>query len=255
GCTGRRRRRGAAARGARRDGGVAAPRGRLRARAGRHALRVADTGRGAGRGDPRARRRARRLGGSPPVRSRAGHRGAARRHHTILRVAGGPPPDAGRRQRGRNGTAGCGAGGAGSEPRGERPARGRLRRGPALLHTRPRAGRPGCVRLLPDLLRARRHPVQRPARGARTVLGVVALCAASVLWRRGLARRWWNVVGAAGLVLAAPFLVRYLGRGIAPPAGGVGFALWMSWEAAVATAAMALVLTAAALVRGARDPH
>ena len=91
--------------------------------------------------------------------------------------------------------------------------------------------------------------------GALTVLGVVALCAASVLWRRGLARRWWNVVGAAGLVLAAPFLVRYLGRGIAPPAGGVGFALWMSWEAAVATAAMALVLTAAALVRGARDPH
>src|SRR5439155_192692 len=82
--------------------------------------------------------------------------------------------------------------------------------------------------------------------GALTVLGVVALCAASVLWRRGLARRWWNVVGAAGLVLAAPFLVRYLGRGIAPPAGGVGFALWMSWEAAVATAAMALVLTAAA---------
>src|SRR5439155_1590125 len=90
--------------------------------------------------------------------------------------------------------------------------------------------------------------------GALTVLGVVALCAASVLWRRGLARRWWNVVGAAGLVLAAPFLVRYLGRGIAPPAGGVGFALWMSWEAAVATAAMALVLTAAALVRGGRDP-
>src|SRR5439155_923956 len=82
--------------------------------------------------------------------------------------------------------------------------------------------------------------------GALTVLGVVALCAASVLWRRGLARRWWNVVGAAGLVLAAPFLVRYLGRGIAPPAGGVGFALWMSWEAAVATAAMGLVLTGAA---------
>jgi signal transduction histidine kinase len=91
--------------------------------------------------------------------------------------------------------------------------------------------------------------------GALTVLGVVALCAASALWRRGLARRWWNVVGAAALVLAAPYLVRYLGRGIAPPAGGVGFALWMSWEAAVATAAMALVLAAAALVRGAREPH
>jgi len=91
--------------------------------------------------------------------------------------------------------------------------------------------------------------------GALTLLGLVALCAASALWRRGLARRWWNVVGAAALVLAAPFLVRYLGRGIAPPAGGVGFVLWMSWEAAVATAAMALVLTAAALVRGASEAH
>ncbi len=91
--------------------------------------------------------------------------------------------------------------------------------------------------------------------GALTVLGVVALCAASALWRRGLARRWWNVFGAAALVLAAPFLVRYLGRGIAPPAGGVGFGLWMSWEAAVATAAMALVLAAAALVRGAGEPR
>ncbi len=91
--------------------------------------------------------------------------------------------------------------------------------------------------------------------GALTVLGVVALCAASALWRCGLVRRWWNVFGAAALVLAAPFLVRYLGRGIAPPAGGVGFGLWMSWEAAVATAAMALVLAAAALVRGADEPR
>jgi two-component system nitrogen regulation sensor histidine kinase NtrY len=91
--------------------------------------------------------------------------------------------------------------------------------------------------------------------GALSVLGVVALCAASVLWRRGLERRWWNVAGAALLVLAAPYLVRYLGRGIAPPAGGVGFALWMSWETAVSTAAMALVLAAAALVRGASEPR
>ena len=91
--------------------------------------------------------------------------------------------------------------------------------------------------------------------GALLVLGVVALCAASALWRRGLVRRWWNLVGAAVLVLAAPYLVRYLGRGIAPPAGGVGFVLWMSWEAGVATAAMALVLAAAALVRGTAEPR
>src|SRR5207244_29544 len=73
-------------------------------------------------------------------------------------------------------------------------------------------------------------------------------------WRRGLARRWWTVAGAAVLVLGAPYLVRYLGRGIAPPAGGVGFALWMSWETAVATAAMALILAAAAPGRGPGGP-
>ncbi|PYO42781.1 MAG: hypothetical protein DMD33_08925 [Gemmatimonadetes bacterium] len=90
--------------------------------------------------------------------------------------------------------------------------------------------------------------------GSLAVLGVVALLAASALWRRGLERRWWHVTGAALLVLAAPYLVRYLGRGIAPPAGGAGFALWMAWEAAVAGAAMALILGAAALVRGPAEP-
>ncbi len=90
---------------------------------------------------------------------------------------------------------------------------------------------------------------------ALTVLGVVGLCAASALWRRGLERRWWHLAAGTGLVLAAPYLVRYLGRGIAPPAGGAGFILWMAWETAVATAAMALVLAAAALVRGAKEPQ
>ena len=86
--------------------------------------------------------------------------------------------------------------------------------------------------------------------GALTAFGVVLLLAAAALWRRGLARRWWSFAGAGLLVLAAPYVVRYFGRGITPPAGGVGFGLWMSWEVAVATAAMALVLAAAALVRG-----
>jgi two-component system, NtrC family, nitrogen regulation sensor histidine kinase NtrY len=90
---------------------------------------------------------------------------------------------------------------------------------------------------------------------ALTVLGVVALCAASALWRSGLERRWWHIAAAGVLVVAAPYLVRYLGRGIAPPAAGVGFVLWMAWEAAVATAAMALVLLAAGLVRGAGEPR
>src|SRR2546430_9372694 len=36
---------------------------------------------------------------------------------------------------------------------------------------------------------------------------------------RSLPRRWWSMAAAGLLVLAAPYLVRYLGRGIAPPAG------------------------------------
>jgi len=91
--------------------------------------------------------------------------------------------------------------------------------------------------------------------GALTALGVVLLLAAAALWRRGVARRWWTLVVAGVLVLAAPYVVRYFGRGITAPAGGVGFVLWMSWEVAVATAAMALVLVAAALVRGTAEPQ
>src|SRR5256885_3822091 len=56
--------------------------------------------------------------------------------------------------------------------------------------------------------------------GSLVVLGLVLLLAAALLWRRGIARRWWTVSAAAGLVLAAPYLGRYFGRGIAPPAGG-----------------------------------
>src|SRR5438445_453345 len=70
--------------------------------------------------------------------------------------------------------------------------------------------------------------------GSLIAAGVVALCAASALWRRGPARRWWTVAGAAVLVLGAPYLVRYPGRGIAPPAGGGGVALGRSVQTAVA---------------------
>src|SRR2546423_10074427 len=91
--------------------------------------------------------------------------------------------------------------------------------------------------------------------GALIALGAVLLLAAAAVWRRGLARRWWSLAGAGVLVLAAPSVARYFGRGIPPPAGGVGFALWMSWEVAVAMAAMALVLAAAALVRGTAEPQ
>jgi signal transduction histidine kinase len=91
--------------------------------------------------------------------------------------------------------------------------------------------------------------------GSLAVLAMVALCAAAALWRRGFPRRWWNIAIAGLLVLGAPYVVRYLGRGIAPPAGGVSVGLWLSWEVAVAAASMALVCVAAALVRGPEDPR
>src|SRR5437016_6809589 len=91
--------------------------------------------------------------------------------------------------------------------------------------------------------------------GSRVVLGLVLLLAAALLWRRGIPRRGWTVSAAALLVLAAPYLVRYFGRGIAPPAGGVSVGLWISWQLAVAAAGMALVFWAAALVRGTAEPH
>src|SRR5205085_1703485 len=80
--------------------------------------------------------------------------------------------------------------------------------------------------------------------GALTALGLVLLLTAATLWRRGVERRWWTLAVAGALVLAAPYVVRYFGRGITPPAGGVGFGLWISWEVGVATVAG----TAAALV-------
>jgi signal transduction histidine kinase len=60
---------------------------------------------------------------------------------------------------------------------------------------------------------------------------------------------------AGALLFFAPYFVRYLGRGIAPPAAGVSVALWLSWELALAAAGMAMVLAAAALVRGPTEPQ
>ncbi|HLQ60044.1 MAG TPA: ATP-binding protein [Gemmatimonadales bacterium] len=91
--------------------------------------------------------------------------------------------------------------------------------------------------------------------GSLLVFGVLLLVGAGSLWRRGLKRTWWGMLGAALLILAAPYVVRYFGRGIAPPANGVSLELWLSWQAALAVTAMAFILMAAALVRGTREPE
>ena len=94
--------------------------------------------------------------------------------------------------------------------------------------------------------------------GSAIALGLVSaavIVAAAALWRRGFPRRWYTLVPAGFLILAAPYLVRYLGRGIRPPAAGVSLLLWLSWEVALAAVAMGLVLLAAALVRGPEEPR
>jgi two-component system, NtrC family, nitrogen regulation sensor histidine kinase NtrY len=91
--------------------------------------------------------------------------------------------------------------------------------------------------------------------GSLTLFAALVLFAAAFFWRRGFERRWWSIGPAGLLLVAAPYLVRNLGRGITPPARGVGFALWLSWEATLAVASMALILIAAALVRGSREPR
>ena len=90
--------------------------------------------------------------------------------------------------------------------------------------------------------------------GSLFVAGILLLLAAGWLWRRGLRRRWWGIAAATLLILFAPYVVRYFGRGIAPPATGVSLGLWLSWQTALAVTAMAIILLAAALVRGSTEP-
>ena len=49
--------------------------------------------------------------------------------------------------------------------------------------------------------------------GSLFVTGALLLLAAGWVWRRGLPRRWWSFAGATLLILLAPYLVRYFGRG------------------------------------------
>jgi len=140
-----------------------------------------------------------------------------------------------------------------------------------LLATAPAGAARGGVLLIAawTLLRAPIGPAAlfspatfyRPVTGIGTSAGsvlvasVLLLVAAGALWRRGIRRTWWGIVAAAVLIIAAPYVVRYFGRGIAPPARGVSIQLWLSWQAALAVMAMALILLAASLVRGSSEPQ
>ena len=92
-------------------------------------------------------------------------------------------------------------------------------------------------------------PFSRSAGSVILTSFVVAL-AAGALWRRGLRPVLPSRVAALAVTVLAPYLLQDLARGITPPAAGVTLGLWLTWQVALVLSASAVVLTAAALVRG-----
>ena len=86
--------------------------------------------------------------------------------------------------------------------------------------------------------------------GALALAGTLFTIAGVWLWRRRPPRRWYGVAVGSALLLAAPYLISSLGRGITPPAGGVSVALWLGWHLAILVSAAALIVPTAALFRG-----
>jgi nitrogen fixation/metabolism regulation signal transduction histidine kinase len=75
------------------------------------------------------------------------------------------------------------------------------------------------------------------------------------IWLAGrrLPRRRWMVALGALLLIAAPYFINDLGRGILPPLRGVTTGLWVTWQVTLAVATSAVILLAAALFRGRED--
>jgi signal transduction histidine kinase len=97
------------------------------------------------------------------------------------------------------------------------------------------------------------RPQLGPLSGSAGVLALSGILLTMVgvwLWRRRLPRRWYGVVIGGALLLASPYLISTLGRGITPPARGVSVGLWLIWQVTLLTSASALIVLAAALFRG-----
>jgi hypothetical protein len=97
------------------------------------------------------------------------------------------------------------------------------------------------------------RPLLGPLSGSAGVLalaGILLTMAGVWLWRRRLSRRWYGVLLGVVLLLASPYLISHLGRGITPPARGVPVGLWLTWQLTLLVAASALIVGAAALFRG-----
>src|SRR3954469_16044760 len=100
------------------------------------------------------------------------------------------------------------------------------------------------------------RPLLGPLSTSAGVLGLagVFLTIGGVwLWRRRLPRRWYGVVLGVLLLLASPYLISNLGRGITPPTRGVPVGLWLTWQLTLLVSASALIVAAASLFRGSGD--
>ena len=86
--------------------------------------------------------------------------------------------------------------------------------------------------------------------GVLALAGVFLTMAGIWLWRRRPPRRWYGVLLGAVLLLASPYLISSLGRGITPPARGVSVGLWLTWQLTLLVSASALIVCAASLFRG-----
>jgi len=97
------------------------------------------------------------------------------------------------------------------------------------------------------------RPLLGPLSGSAGVLalvGILLTMAGVWLWRRRLPRRWFGVALGVVLLLASPYLISSLGRGITPPARGVSAGLWLIWQLTLLASVSALIVPAAALFRG-----
>ncbi len=97
------------------------------------------------------------------------------------------------------------------------------------------------------------RPLLGPFLASAGVLGLVGVLLTMTgvwLWRRRLPRRWYGVVIGIALLLASPYLISNLGRGITPPARGVSISLWLIWQLTLLVSVSALIVPAAALLRG-----
>ncbi len=95
------------------------------------------------------------------------------------------------------------------------------------------------------------HPMLGPisaAAGPLILSSLVLVLLAVVGLGRARIRTWWGAPFSAVLLLAAPFVVSRLGRGIQIPAAGVTMDRWVTWQLAIFLAASALVLVACALL-------